>query len=711
MSVPAVPLAGVKKNALHKAVSNPPLSPNFAATGQTNPHLRVFVAHFDGTQNDYKAVPKAFQETLVASSFHSITDSLALASRYYHGVGTRTDGFLGLVESAFGLGCEDRAEQAYAELAEATRAWRLEDPDAQVHVHVVGFSRGAAIGLHFMNLVHERGIASPKSVLLPRLRLPQSDAVAPGEVKMSAVLLDTVATGQGDVLKLGLPPSAVSVLHLTAGGEQRFLFPLTSLTDSGRPSEIAQAVGVSMPAVADAPEPLVSADATRAPITYRRLHQVMLAGACHSDVGGSYRDGGLRDVSGYLMKEFQRSLGLPVTVTRPTFEHVQTAFAHDSRFLIDKLTPKRDYRRGMRRPIEDAEVTHWDGRLTESVVVESRLKGERQRSESLRIIDPASPEAEGGPAYSREQLGREYKLTVRLADPAKGERGKMAFDSSPPGVFGRHSSTRRFTFFGKPLQSAPTADAIIGRLEAGEKAFVLKVRLEKALPVFEAAAGATAGPAAPPAAPDSAAEHPDPWPKEIRDAIVRMNTAPKKMAQADADKMMVACLESAARALHGHAGAQVVEVRPAPGAGRGIALSCPGAHSRAPATDSVRSLERALRCLARLMEAQGLDPYVSCTRRIELTAAGAVIPAEFLRTGELTPGSNRGAKSEDVAFEDESLWSRIKSQRSDGALQAIAAPALRPSLLGGLGSEAPAPPSVKDRPAKSAARVDRTPRM
>lgn len=249
MSVPHISLSGKKKNSLHKAVSAPALSPNFAATGAKNPHLRVFVAHFDGTQNDYKDVPAEFQETLVASSFRSMFDSDVLANRYYHGVGTRTDGFIGMVQSAFGMGCEDRAERAYIELAEATREWRMKDPLVQVHVHVVGFSRGSAIAVHFMNLVHERGVTSPKTSRWgggPK-HLPQSDLVSAGKVLMSAALLDTVSTGQTDVLKLGLPPTAVSVLHLTAGGEQRFLFPLTSLADASRPSEIAHAVGVQMP--------------------------------------------------------------------------------------------------------------------------------------------------------------------------------------------------------------------------------------------------------------------------------------------------------------------------------------------------------------------------------------------------------------------------------------------------------------------------------
>ena len=697
MSVPHVSLSGKKKNSLHKAVSEPALSPNFAETGEANPHLRVFVAHFDGTQNDYKDVPAEFQETLVASSFRSMIDNDVLANRYYHGVGTRTDGFIGMVQSAFGMGCEERAEKAYIELAEATREWRLKDPLAQVHVHVVGFSRGSAIGVHFMNLVHERGITSPKTSRFGGGKhLPQSDLVAPGSVLMSAALLDTVATGQTDVLKLGLPPTAVSVLHLTAGGEQRFLFPLTSLADASRPTEIAQAHGVRMPGGSN-----VDSDVGPCgPITYRRLHQVMLQGACHSDVGGSYKDGGIREVSGYLMAEFQSSLGLPVKGQRPSFEHVQDAFAHDSRYLIDKLAPQRHYNKGTRRIVEPGAITHWDGRVSETVTMESRLKGAKLHSSEVRLLD--LPEESDTYFSYPEQLGKEYKLTVRLADAGKGETGKMMFESIPRGVFSRHSASRRFMFFGKPLQSAPTAEAIIARLEAGEKAFSLTVRLEKA--IVRHRVDQVLGITSPDRLPEAAADA-DAWSSEIRAAIMRMNGEPKKLVQGDVDQIMAKCLESTAAHLLRSRGVSAVSFVPLALGTKThrIEVKCEAtagpntlsAESEARHHARLAAAQRGLACLTKLIIETGLNPYSAADRAIRREASPGLAQIEIQ------------SPFHDVRVDDyseESLWARIKESGRPPA--PTASPLLRPSLLSSVAAaSAPADQSPAAR------KVDRRTRM
>jgi hypothetical protein len=767
MTAPPVPLSGKKKNALHKAVAQPPLSPNFAATGATHPNRRVFVANFDGTQNDFKDVPKELQETLVAASFNSLSDSPVLVNRYYNGVGTRTDGFLGLVESVSGIGCVDRAERAYQELCDATLAWRATNPEADVHVHAVGFSRGSATALHFMNLVHERGIVNPKTFWARNPKTPQSARVAPGAVQMSAVLLDTVATGQNDSLKLGLPPGAVSVLHLTAGGELRFLFPLTSIADPGRPNELAEAIGASMPG-AEAEVPAPGADAKQ-PVTYRRLHQVMLQGACHSDVGGSYRDGHIREVSGYLMKAFQLSLGLPVGANpRPSFAHIQDAYAHDSRYIIDKLAPQRPYYRGTRRIVENAPVNDWDGTLTELVTVESRFKGVKQESSNLRRVEPVAGDADEAEArglvqwpaaYPAEVLGKEHKLTVRLADATKGEKGRMVFESTPPGAFGRQSGSRRFMFLGRPLMAAPTADAIIGRLEAGEKKFQLTVRVEKALPVVQVEPGFGFAVA------EERRNAPDSWTPEIRAAILRVNSQPKSFTQHDVDAMMRSCLRSVAVKLQTEHLASIkkeprqpgrisqyramVHFGPAPGSADApfksphmastlvvtfdaantyapghevgeldrmvdVCISCHekgSMHDGCPAIgQSVAELRAGLTCLADLIERRGLDARTLCNHyappTVELPSAASVNVASLFRSDDAPNGS--------LDYDDESLWSRMRDAAEtarasstpinmDQLTPEMVAPMLRPSvMMAALASETPAP--TVSEPAKLASR-------
>jgi hypothetical protein len=661
-----VELSGRKKNALHKVVAQPALSPDFAATGPARPHRRVFIANFDGTNNDHLDVPSGERETLVASSFKGIPSGPKLESRYYHGVGTRADKLTSFVEYTSGMGCEDRAERAYSDMVDTVAQWRRDDPDVEVHVHTCGFSRGSATGLHFMNLVHDRGVVGRGALL------------APGSIPQSAVLLDTVSTGQQMFLKLGLPPSAVSVLHLTAGGEVRQFFPLKSLADAGRPTELAQAYGVRMPGS----ESEVPADgAEMLPITYKRLHQVMLDGARHSDVGGSYPDGGIREVSAYLMQAFQASLGLPVIPAKPSFAEVQACFAHDSRMWTDKyLRAERPYRNGTRRVVHAGEVTDWDGTVVETVTVESKLKSGRQESREIRYL--AQPDA-GEQGFAMAQLGQEFKLTARLADSAKGEKGRMVFESTPPGAFGRQSTSRRFMFFGRPLTNVPTVDAIIGRLEAGEKAFAVKVRVEKAVPVFGAAG---------PVAPLVAAPRPglvlddDEWLPEIRFAIIRLNGAAKGIPQKEVRALMMKCLDAAAASILEADKSAAVAFRVESLGARGnrvrVAVKHSPQHEASALADwalgrQVEGIQKSLDCLTTLVETHGMDACEGCTKsyggaaRSDAEHAENEACAEFIRESAAAPW---GAEQD-----DESLWNKMK----DASASSLA-PTLGRSLLGGL---------------------------
>jgi Uncharacterized alpha/beta hydrolase domain (DUF2235) len=315
-----VELTPKQKNSLHHAVDNPMLPPAFALTGDINPNMRVFVVNFDGTQNDKDNIPDGSIATLVANSHQYMSTSDKLVSKYYSGVGTRANAVRGFLESVTGMGASSRAEQAYKDLCEQTIEWRKQNPNCEVHVHVVGFSRGSGIGLHFMNLVHERGIKTNGN---NRAKEP---GLMPGEVKTSAVLMDAVTTGNSN-MKLTLPDSNIATLHITAGAEERRSFPLTTLKDPDAPDDIAMAKGVFNGSTQDNNDNL----------GYKRLQEISLDGARHSDVGGSYPQGGIRQVSAYLMGEFQRHLGLPVYAKKPTFEEIEGMHANDSRFKVNKI--------------------------------------------------------------------------------------------------------------------------------------------------------------------------------------------------------------------------------------------------------------------------------------------------------------------------------------------------------------------------------------
>lgn len=187
-----------------------------------------------------------------------------------------------------------------------------------------------------------------------------SPAMRPGEVKTSAVLFDTVSTGVTD-LNLSLPNSNVATLHLTAGGEERAFFKLTPLEDGRRPSEMALAKNVYMEGATPGADGVVR---------YQRLQTLELPGARHSDVGGSYLSGGIRELSSYLAREFQRTLGLPVFGVKPDMAMIQGMQANDSRWVKFGRSVQRR-QAATRNEINVNQAAAWDGNYTESCIFKS----------------------------------------------------------------------------------------------------------------------------------------------------------------------------------------------------------------------------------------------------------------------------------------------------------------------------------------------------
>ena len=180
-----------------------------------------FVALFDGTENSiYSADPllEGEQLTLIGRLSLELTNKDPLTHvQYVAGVGAPLSAGASSTGSALsGDGCVQRAEMMYCDLVDY--ASQL-PPGESFYIDVAGFSRGAATARHFMNIVDERGVVSPNGSCL----------FAPGTLRMSALLLDTVSTGQEKVLKQGIPECVDSVLHLVAADEERSFFRLTSV--------------------------------------------------------------------------------------------------------------------------------------------------------------------------------------------------------------------------------------------------------------------------------------------------------------------------------------------------------------------------------------------------------------------------------------------------------------------------------------------------
>jgi hypothetical protein len=285
---------------------------------KNDPHTHYLPFVFDGTNNDvakmvYPTNPGLFEKDLFPST--NGTDSIV----YKPGVGTGKEGILG---SAAGLGAKRREKAALVRLGQEMQKIYADDPNANVVIVGVGFSRGATELRDFSHLV-SRGVPVPGA-----RKSKSGDAkVFEGDKAPrfgAMVLYDTVGsigfpgTKLNPGYDLSISTHVENVLHVTAADEKRVLFPLTSATNSK-----------------DAFSPSVSADG--------RIAQVGIPGA-HSDVGGSY--GGAYAYFGLDMAHhYLEKLGVPLNpLTDPNgaYDYDVTHYSpdkmevHDSRWGLDR---------------------------------------------------------------------------------------------------------------------------------------------------------------------------------------------------------------------------------------------------------------------------------------------------------------------------------------------------------------------------------------
>lgn len=225
------------------------------------PGTIVFVMNFDGTNNDREQVPPGETKTVVAQLFDRIEGNQVdkpprypgsiVRKAYLRGPGC-ADSYWCLLDQAFGRSSSATADDAFAQL----KRFIAENPQAtEVKVLVIGFSRGAATARHFLNKVYQ---ASTQSTL-----------GTSASVWSSAILIETVATGQHGILELTLPPNVEFALNLVAKNETRALFPpvIDADPDYERYTNGLKVYGIK-----------------------KRIFTVRLPGA-HSDLGDSYDSG------------------------------------------------------------------------------------------------------------------------------------------------------------------------------------------------------------------------------------------------------------------------------------------------------------------------------------------------------------------------------------------------------------------------------------
>ena len=245
-----------------------------------NPNERLFVANFDGTGNDARRNPG--HATNIAWLHREISrryeaGDLQVFSGYVEGPGTQRNFLVRTWDGARGHTYDERLERMYQQLIDQAWAWRKADPNAQIRLADVGFSRGAEQAVGFARLVHERGIQDPSGAVYARDRdgdiigvtYTKPPLVAPGQAAQVAALLDPVGTGEPIQKHDRRPPSSLlHVYQLTAEDETRIHFRSSSIVDPGRSED------------------------------GRSLNSMV--GGAHSNIGGGYHRDGLSIRSGNL---------------------------------------------------------------------------------------------------------------------------------------------------------------------------------------------------------------------------------------------------------------------------------------------------------------------------------------------------------------------------------------------------------------------------
>lgn len=290
-----------------------------------NPNERLFAANFDGTGNDARNNPE--HSTNVAWIHGQIQRQYEaghkqIASGYVEGPGTQKNFFVRTWDGARGHTYDERLERMYQQFIDQAKVWRDQNPNAQIRLADIGFSRGAEQAIGFSRLVHERGIQDPSGATYARDRdgdivgvtYTKPPLVAPGKTAQVAVLFDPVGTGE-PIQKHDRrpPPSVLHVYQLTAEDERRIHFRSTQIVDLGRSED-----GRSMNS---------------------------MVGGAHSNLGGGYHRDGLSTRAGNLGAIYINGLSdTPFLNLRPESDDPRLNVVHHSEkgMLLYRFAPKVD---------------------------------------------------------------------------------------------------------------------------------------------------------------------------------------------------------------------------------------------------------------------------------------------------------------------------------------------------------------------------------
>jgi hypothetical protein len=289
-----------------------------------NMHEKLFISSLDGTGNNVYKDPE--HKTTVAGIAQQVQTlrnegNQQIARGYTVGVGTEDNPIKRSLDGALGYTHMASAEDAYKQFIDQAKKWKDADPDVQVRIAEVGFSRGAEEAVTLARLIHERGIQDPTGAVytkdqsgnITHVAYTKPPLVEPGKTPQAVALFDPVDTGEPSLYDRRLPPSVVSGIQITAKDEHRALFKSNQIIADG-----------------------LSADG--------RFLGLTVAGA-HSDIGNSYVLNGLGLRIGNLSIDYLNALSdKPYLQKNPEPEDPSVNVVHHSEqsLLLYRLTPKVD---------------------------------------------------------------------------------------------------------------------------------------------------------------------------------------------------------------------------------------------------------------------------------------------------------------------------------------------------------------------------------
>src|SRR5690606_22213897 len=251
-----------------------------------NPNSYLYFLSFDGSgQNVRREDEVPTNVGMIHRQLESLEEhgERRVMGSYVAGPGTQRNPIAAAFDHVLAFSYDERIIDAYVQFAGQAQRWLRENPNAEIHIASIGYSRGATLIPGFARLVEQYGILDPTGLSFHKdangelvATSPRPPLVPPGQTAHAVALFDPVSTSLPKNYDLRLPSSVISGYSLLAADERRRLFSHTTMIGDG-----------------------VTPDG--------RFGRSTVAGS-HSDVGGGYRANGLEIRSGNVMVGYLNAL-------------------------------------------------------------------------------------------------------------------------------------------------------------------------------------------------------------------------------------------------------------------------------------------------------------------------------------------------------------------------------------------------------------------